>query len=201
MAIVVGVNALVNASVFTSFASAGMLSATGRCHTFDAAADGYLRGEGCGVVVIQRISDAMDGGTGIHAVVRGVRVAQDGESASLTAPNGLAQEQLLQDAHRDAGLAPHEVDYLEAHGTGTPLGDPIEVGAVANVLLRDRKDDAPLVLGSAKANIGHLETAAGIAGLPRRRRRRRRSASRTPTCGGHAAMASPACTRFARGSA
>ena len=167
MAIVAGVNALLNVDVFTAFGTAGMTSPTGQSHTFDAAADGYLRGEGCGVVVLQRTGDvkhAASGG-GAYVLVHGVRVASDGRSATLTAPNGLAQEQLLRDTLRDAEMAPYEVDYMEAHGTGTALGDPIEMGAITNVLLRDREVGKPLVMGGVKANIGHLEAAAAISGL------------------------------------
>jgi acyl transferase domain-containing protein len=142
-----------------------MSSPSGRCHTFDSSADGYLRGEGCGAVVLKRMSDATRDGDLMYGVVRGVGVAQDGESASLTAPNGLAQEKLLRFTLADAGLESRDVDYLEAHGTGTPLGDPIEINAAVNVLCEGREADRPLLVGSVKANIGHLEAAAGMAGL------------------------------------
>lgn len=162
LALVAGVNAILASEVSTAFARAGMTSATGRCHTFDESADGYLRGEGCGVVLLQRMEDVT---TKVHAVVRGVRVTSDGKSASLTAPNGLAQESLLRDTLASAGLATHEVDYLEAHGTGTALGDPLEMGALAAVFGAGREEAHPLVMGSVKANFGHLETGAGITGL------------------------------------
>ncbi|MGK5675862.1 SDR family NAD(P)-dependent oxidoreductase [Micromonospora sp. URMC 106] len=142
---------------------AGALAPDGRCKTFDAAADGYSRGEGAGMVVLKRLSDAIADGDDIHAVLAGSAVNHDGASSGLTVPNGTAQQELLTDALRAAGLAPADVDYLEAHGTGTPLGDPIELRAAADVLGRDRRD--PLVVGSVKTNIGHLEAAAGVVGL------------------------------------
>ena len=142
-----------------------MTSPTGHCHTFDATADGYCRAEGCGALVLRRVSDAEMHSQPIHALVHGVAVKQDGTSASLTAPNGRAQEYLLQAALRDAQLTGADVDYIEAHGTGTALGDPIEMGALATVMGEDRDEDRPLVMGALKANIGHLEPAAGIAGL------------------------------------
>ncbi|SCL52670.1 Acyl transferase domain-containing protein [Micromonospora citrea] len=142
---------------------AGALAPDGRCKTFDAAADGYSRGEGAGMVVLKRLSDAIADGDDIHAVLAGSAVNHDGASSGLTVPNGTAQQELLTDALRAAGLAPADVDYLEAHGTGTPLGDPIELRAAADVLGRDRRD--PLLVGSVKTNIGHLEAAAGVVGL------------------------------------
>ncbi|MFC7548700.1 SDR family NAD(P)-dependent oxidoreductase [Plantactinospora sp. GCM10030261] len=142
---------------------AGALAPDGRCKTFDAAADGYSRGEGAGMVVLKRLSDAIADGDDIHGVLAGSAVNHDGASSGLTVPNGTAQQDLLTDALRTAGLAPADVDYLEAHGTGTPLGDPIELRAAADVLGRHRR--APLVVGSVKTNIGHLEAAAGVVGL------------------------------------
>ena len=148
-----------------AFAVAGMTSPTGRCHTFDEAADGYVRGEGCGAVVLKRMDEAAFDCDKIHAVVAGVGVAQDGTSASLTAPNGRAQEKLLRSTLADGELVGAQVDYLEAHGTGTALGDPIEMSSAASVFGEGRGEDRPLVMGAIKATIGHLEPAAGLAGL------------------------------------
>ena len=139
------------------------VSKEGRCRTFDAAADGYGRGEGCGVVVLKRYADALADGDPILAVIRGSAVNHDGVSTGLTVPNGQAQEQVIRLALENAGTAPHEVSYVEAHGTGTLLGDPIEAEALAHAY-RERSAE-PLLIGSVKTNIGHLEAAAGIAGL------------------------------------
>ena len=163
-ALVIGVSILsVDASI--SCATAGMTSADGACHTFDSEANGYCRGEGCGAVVLKRLSDAVRDGNHIYAVIKGSAVLQDGASASLTAPNGLAQQDLLRSALKDADIAPSEVSYIEAHGTGTKLGDPIETEALASVYGSDRTEMNPLHISSIKANIGHLEAAAGMAGL------------------------------------
>ena len=160
-----GVNIVLSPEPMVMMCRARMLSADGRCKTFDAAADGYGRGEGVGVVVLRRLSDAERDGARILAVIRGSAVNQDGASGGLTVPNAAAQERLIAAALAQAGVQPAEVAYLEAHGTGTALGDPIEVQAAARVLCADRRPDCPLLLGSVKANIGHLEAAAGIAGL------------------------------------
>ncbi|MGZ2749831.1 type I polyketide synthase [Burkholderia stagnalis] len=141
------------------------LSPTGRCHTFDAAADGYLRGEGAGVIVLKRLSDAHANGDRILAVIRGTAINHDGASSGLTVPNGRAQERLLEAALNDAGVDADAIGYVEAHGTGTPLGDPIELAALSKVYGRGRTEQQPLLVGSVKTNIGHLEAAAGIAGL------------------------------------
>ena len=160
-----GVNAILSPILTEAFRDAGMLAEDGRCKTFDSEADGYVRGEGCGVIVLKRLRDAQADGNRILGVIRGSAVNQDGASAGLTVPNGKAQERVIRDALERAGLDPSEVDYLEAHGTGTELGDPIEVHAAAAVYGRDRKTESPLLIGSVKTNIGHLESAAGIAGL------------------------------------
>ncbi|MCP3063708.1 type I polyketide synthase [Myxococcus sp. K38C18041901] len=140
-------------------------SPTGRCRTFDAAADGYVRGEGCGVVVLKRLSDALADKDPVLAVIRGGAVNHDGPSGGLTVPSGPAQEAVIRRALANAGVEPSQVDYVEAHGTGTPLGDPIEVRALQKVFAAGRESSRPLGLGSIKTNVGHLEAAAGIAGL------------------------------------
>ena len=165
VAVVAGVNLILTPWISVAYARAGMTSADGKCHTFDKAANGYCRGEGCGAVVLKRLSDAERDGDRIYAVVKGSAVMQDGKSASLTAPNGLAQEQLLRSALADAGLQPQDVSMVEAHGTGTKLGDPIEVGAIAAVYGQERDATRPLYVSSVKASIGHLEAAAGLAGI------------------------------------
>ena len=139
------------------------LAADGRCKTFDAAADGYSRGEGCGMIVLKRLSDAVRDGDVIRAVIRGSAINHDGPSAGLTVPNGPAQENVLRKALASAKVDPAQISYVEAHGTGTPLGDPIEVRALSKVMGQNRQH--PLLIGSVKTNIGHLESAAGIAGL------------------------------------
>jgi len=164
-ALVMGVNVMLTPSASISIAVAGMSSPTGRCHTFDKSADGYVRSEGCGAIVLKRMDNAESNEDVIHAVIKGVAVGQDGTSASLTAPNGRAQEELIHRALKDGGISGEDVDYLEAHGTGTSLGDPIEMKAVSSAMNGGRKDTNPLVLGGVKANIGHLEPAAGLAGL------------------------------------
>ena len=142
-----------------------MLAPDGRCKTFDAAADGYVRGEGCGVIVVKRLEDAIRDGDRIRAVIRGSAINQDGASGGLTVPNGVAQQRVIAEALQRAGVAAGDVGYLEAHGTGTSLGDPIEVQAAGAALGDGRDADRPLLIGSVKTNIGHLEAAAGIAGL------------------------------------
>ncbi|HTN88888.1 MAG TPA: SDR family NAD(P)-dependent oxidoreductase [Sorangium sp.] len=141
------------------------LAPDGRCRTFDAGASGYVRAEGCGVVVLKRLSDAQRDGDRIWALVRGSAVNQDGRSAGLTAPSVLAQQALVRKALESAGVAPSQVGYIEAHGTGTSLGDPIELQALAEVLGRPRPDGLPCWLGSVKTNLGHLEAASGVAGF------------------------------------
>ncbi|OBY29434.1 type I polyketide synthase [Mycolicibacter kumamotonensis] len=164
-AIAGGVNLLMSPAVFRGFDQSGALSVTGACHAFDAEADGFVRGEGCGVVVLKRLSDARRDGDRVLAVVRGSAINQDGHSNGLLAPNPAAQMAVLRSAYADAGIAPQEVDYVETHGTGTLLGDPIEARALGTVLGRGRPADAPLLLGAAKSNLGHLEAAAGMVGF------------------------------------
>ncbi len=165
LAISGGVNVILAPETNVNFSKAGMMAKDDRCKTFDAAADGYVRGEGCGVVVLKRLSDAVNDGDSILALIRGSAINQDGRSSGLTAPNGPSQEAVIRTALVNAGLQPNQVDYVEAHGTGTSLGDPIEVRALAAVLGQDRPSDHPLYIGSAKTNFGHLEAAAGMAGL------------------------------------
>ena len=165
MAVAGGVNVLTAPEMTIYFCKLKALSPNSRCRAFDAAADGYARGEGCGVVVLKRLSDAVADGDRVLAILRGSAVNHDGRSGGLTVPNGPAQERVIRQALADAGIEPDEVDYIETHGTGTPLGDPIEVHALAQTFGHDRPADAPLTIGSAKTNIGHLETAAGVAGL------------------------------------
>ncbi|MFD6397504.1 beta-ketoacyl synthase N-terminal-like domain-containing protein [Nocardia sp. NPDC060249] len=160
-----GVSVMASPATTVALSKGRMLSASGECRTFDAGADGYVRGEGCGVVVLKRLSAAIADGDRVLAVIRGSAVNQDGRSNGLTAPNGRAQHNVVRAALRAAGVEGSEVGYVEAHGTGTPLGDPIEVRALAAALGNDRSEDSPLVIGSVKTNIGHLEAAAGIAGL------------------------------------
>uniref|UniRef100_UPI003729C8C9 beta-ketoacyl synthase N-terminal-like domain-containing protein n=1 Tax=Yoonia sp. R2-816 TaxID=3342638 RepID=UPI003729C8C9 len=157
LALAGGVNAMLTPALTVAFTGAGMLSADGRCKTFDASADGYVRGEGCGVVVLKRLSEAERDGDRIHAVIRGSAVNHDGASNGLTAPSGAAQQALIEDALANAGLQPADVDYLEAHGTGTSLGDPIELRAALAVYGQGRDPEHPLLVGSVKTNIGHLE--------------------------------------------
>jgi acyl transferase domain-containing protein len=148
-----------------SLSKARMLARDGRCKTFDAGADGYVRGEGCGVVVLKRLSDALVDGDRILALIRGSAVSQDGRSNGLTAPSVLAQQEVLRSALENAGLDPSEISYIEAHGTGTPLGDPIEFDALKAVYGKPRGDGLPCAVGSVKTNIGHTEPVAGMAGL------------------------------------
>ena len=160
-----GVNLMLGPELHVNFSKARMLSPDGRCKTFDEAADGYGRGEGCGVVVLKRLSDAVEAGDRIIAQIKGSAVNHDGASGGLTVPNGPAQERLIREALESAGAEPAQIGYIEAHGTGTALGDPIEMGALAKVFASECTSDAPLIVGSAKTNFGHLEAAAGIAGL------------------------------------
>ena len=165
MAIAAAVNLTLQPEPTVALSRFRMMAADGRCKPFDRRADGYVRGEGCGVVVLKPLSAAIASGDRVLAVIRGTSVNQDGASSGLTAPNGPAQEAVIRGALADANLAPDRVTYVEAHGTGTPLGDPIEIQALASVLGTARPADRPVVVGTVKANIGHTEAAAGMAGL------------------------------------
>ena len=142
-----------------------MLAADGRCKTFDDSANGYVRGEGCGVVILKRLEKAIQDGDRIYAIIRGSAVNQDGHSNGLTAPNKQAQQAVIKKALAKAQVSAKDISYVEAHGTGTSLGDPIELNALKEVLMEDRQLDQPCWIGSVKTNIGHLEAAAGIAAL------------------------------------
>ncbi len=160
-----GVSLMVDPLTTVAFCKLSALSPNGRCKTFDAGADGYVRGEGGGVVLLKRFEDAIADGDRIYAVIMGEAVNQDGKSNGLTAPNRLSQEDVLRQAYRNAQYSPADVQYIEAHGTGTFLGDPIELTALGNIMREGREKGRPLLVGSLKTNIGHLEAAAGIAGL------------------------------------
>ncbi|MEV4255813.1 beta-ketoacyl synthase N-terminal-like domain-containing protein, partial [Spirillospora sp. NPDC049652] len=165
VALASGVNVLLSPTVTMTFDLAGGTAADGHCKPFDASADGMVRAEGCGAVVLKRLSDARRDGDRVLAVIRGSGVNSDGRSNGLVAPNSEAQKALLRDVYAAAGIDTREVDYVEAHGTGTFLGDPIEAKALGEVLGAGRDAANPLLLGSVKSNLGHLEAAAGVAGL------------------------------------
>ena len=165
LALAGGVNLMLSPATTVALCKLAALATDGRTKSFDAAADGYVRGEGCGLVVLKRMADAERDGDTILACIRGAAVNHDGASNGLTAPNGMAQERLIRKALHKAGIGGHEVTYVETHGTGTPLGDPIELEALNRVYGKGRSLSQPLYIGSAKTNIGHLEAAAGIAGL------------------------------------
>jgi acyl transferase domain-containing protein len=160
-----GVNAIHHPRSSVLLSDMQALAADGRCKTFDESADGYGRADGCGVLVLKRLSDATRDGDTVLALIRGTAVRQDGESAGLTAPNGIAQEALLRAALAAAQLEPGDIQYVEAHGTGTPLGDPIEMAALAAVFGASHTGEDPLVVGSVKTNLGHMEAAAGVGGV------------------------------------
>ncbi len=160
-----GVSLMLVPETTMGFTKLGAMSPDGRCRAFDAQGNGYVRSEGAGIVVLKRLSDALRDGDRIYAIIRGSAVNNDGASNGLTAPNPKAQEAMLRDACRAAGIAPADLHYVEAHGTGTPLGDPIEAKALGMVIGAEMPPDRELHIGSVKTNIGHLEAAAGIAGL------------------------------------
>jgi acyl transferase domain-containing protein/surfactin synthase thioesterase subunit/acyl-CoA synthetase (AMP-forming)/AMP-acid ligase II len=164
-ALVAGVNLLLSPTNFEGMCRLQALSPDGTCKTFSAAADGFARAEGCVALVLERLGDAERAGSKIRSLIRGTAVNHDGPSSGLTVPNGSAQQLLVQDAIAAARIDPADVDFVECHGTGTPLGDPIEVRALSAVYGRGRPAERPLLLGCAKANIGHVEAAAGLAGV------------------------------------
>jgi 3-oxoacyl-(acyl-carrier-protein) synthase/SAM-dependent methyltransferase len=165
LALVGGASLILSPEYSVGFSRTRMLSRDGHCKTFDAAADGYVRSEGCGVVVLRRLADAKRDGDRVWASIAGTAVNQDGRSAGITAPNGPAQEAVIRAALEDAQVAPASVSYVETHGTGTPLGDPMEVQALAAVYSEGREHGERLRIGSVKSNLGHAEAAAGLAGL------------------------------------
>ncbi|QDE84178.1 type I polyketide synthase [Myxococcus xanthus] len=165
LALAGGVNLILSPETTVCLCSMQALASDGRCKTFDAAADGYVRGEGCGILVLKRLSDAQRDGDDILALIRGSAVNHDGASGGLTVPNGPSQQAVVSKALENARVPPALVGYIEAHGTGTPLGDPIELRALGAVLGKGRPEDRPFFIGSVKTNIGHLEPAAGIAGV------------------------------------
>ena len=165
LAVAGGVNLILSPAVTMNFTKAGVMAPDGRCKTFDAGANGYVRSEGAGLVVLKELSRALADGDPIYAVIRGSAVNQDGRSNGLMAPNPLAQEAVLREAYRRANVSPGDVQYVEAHGTGTLLGDPIEARALGRVLPEGRAPGRLCAIGSVKTNIGHCEAAAGVAGL------------------------------------
>ncbi len=165
MALAGGVNVMIAPNMTIAESKGGFLSPDGRCKTFDASANGYARGEGAGVVVLKPMSEALRDGDPIYALISGSAVSQDGHSNGITVPNGDSQQAAMRAAYQRAGVAPHQIQYVEAHGTGTPVGDPIEATAIGRVLCEGRPDGDRVRVGSVKTNIGHLEAAAGVAGL------------------------------------
>ncbi|MEM6980894.1 MAG: polyketide synthase, partial [Planctomycetota bacterium] len=165
LAIAGGVNAILTPETTIAFSKAQMLSPDGCCRPFDQAANGYVRGEGCGLVVLKRLTDAVAADDLIFGVIRATATNQDGRTSGITAPNGLSQQAVIRSALKQAGITPSRVDYIEAHGTGTPLGDPIEVDALTKVFGPKQTDDKPLYVTSVKANVGHMETVSGVAGM------------------------------------
>ncbi|HEY9878954.1 MAG TPA: type I polyketide synthase [Leptolyngbyaceae cyanobacterium] len=165
LALAAGVNLILTPALMVGFSKLTALSPDGRCKAFDAEANGFVRSEGAGVVVLKRLSQALAAGDRIYALIRGSAINQDGRTNGLTAPNREAQEAVLREAYRHAGITPGQVEYIEAHGTGTLLGDPIEAKALGNVFQTERSRENPVRIGSVKSNIGHTEATAGIASL------------------------------------
>lgn len=160
-----GVSVLLSPTTTAMFQKAGMLSPDGRCKTIDASADGYVRGEGCGVIVLQTGEAAEGRGAPVLAVFQGSAVNQDGRSSSLTAPNGPSQQAAVRQALQASALEPYQMTALQLHGTGTPLGDPIELGAAQAVLMGNSQREQPIQIAAAKSWIGHTEAASGVMGL------------------------------------
>lgn len=160
-----GVSVLLSPTTTAMFQKAGMLSPDGRCKAVDASADGYVRGEGCGVVVLRAAEAAESHGAPILAVFQGSAVNQDGRSSSLTAPNGPSQQAAVRQALQASAMEPHQMTALQLHGTGTPLGDPIELGAAQAVLMGNTRREQPITIAAAKSWIGHTEAASGVLGL------------------------------------
>ena len=160
-----GVTVMITPGGFIGFSQAGMLSPEGKCKAFDASANGFVRSEGAGIVLLKRLSQAVADGDPIHGIICGTALNQDGHTNGISLPSPEAQARLVKDACLDAGIDPLQIGFVEAHGTGTAVGDPIEAHALAAALCADRPAEAPLIIGSVKTNLGHLETAAGIAGL------------------------------------
>jgi len=165
VAVAGGVNILLKPEMTMALCKGSFLSPDGYCKSFDAGADGYVRAEGAGVVILKRLSDALAAKDPIYSLIMSTAVNQDGKSNGLTVPDSNAQMSVLKDALNKAGVSPYDVQYVEAHGTGTPAGDPVEAGALGTMLAYGRPEGEHLVIGSVKSNIGHTESAAGIAGL------------------------------------
>ena len=165
LALAGGVTVMITPGGFIGFSQASMLSPEGKCKAFDADANGFVRGEGAGMVMLKRLSKAIEDGDTIHGVIVATGLNQDGHTNGISLPSPEAQARLVKDACADAGIDPNQIGFVEAHGTGTAVGDPIEANALAEALCADRPADEPLVIGSVKTNLGHLETAAGVAGL------------------------------------
>ena len=160
-----GVNAIFKPEWTIGVSRGGFLSVDGRCKSFDASANGYVRGEGAGAVLMKRLSDAKRDGDRIYALIRGTGSNQDGHTPGITLPNGESQKALMHEVYQNAGVAPHRIQYVEAHGTGTVAGDPVEANSIGSILSTDRPEGDFCLMGSVKSNMGHLEAAAGIAGL------------------------------------
>ena len=160
-----GVNMILTPETTIAFSKARMLSPEGKCRPFDAAADGYVRGEGCGLVLLKRLADAERDGDNILAVLRATSVNQDGRTSGISAPNSQSQVACIRAALKQAGVTPDEIGYIEAHGTGTPLGDPIEMQALGEIFRSADAGARPCYVASVKANVGHMETVSGVAGL------------------------------------
>src|SRR5688572_14702411 len=160
-----GVTVMITPGGFIGFSQAGMLSPEGKCKAFDAEANGFVRGEGAGMVLLKRLSKAIEDGDPIQGILLGSALNQDGHTNGISLPSPEAQARLVKDACADAGIDPLQIGFVEAHGTGTAVGDPIEATALAEALCANRPADKPLVIGSVKTNLGHLETAAGVAGM------------------------------------